>query len=74
MEAQHGLQALGQCVVMKAVAIENLQKGNFKKAFAQGVCAMKKIDKIVGSPDFEVLSFKEDFLTIVEQNLVRAGL
>ena len=74
MDAQKVLKALGQAVVRKHMALEYLAQGKFELAREEAVEAMATLETFIGYPDHELLTFKQDFMTIIEQNLLRSSL
>jgi len=73
MDAQKNLQALGACVVRKALASEHLSAGRFHKAREEAVQAMKTLESYLAPNDFEIAGFKEEFITILEHNILNSN-
>merc|ERR1711879_472478 len=74
MDVQKALQGLAQCFVKKEMAFEHLKAGRWAKARQQAVELMKILQTFVGMPDYELLSFREDFITIIEHALTHSSL
>ena len=67
IDVQNCLQGLGQVMLKKGLAAETLKAGDLKNAFKQAISAVKQAHTYVGLPDYEILDFREIFLSIAEQ-------
>ena len=67
IDVQNCLQGLAQVMLKKNLASEMLKQGDLKNAFQQAISAVKQLTLYVGLPDYEILDFRETFLSIAEQ-------
>jgi len=67
IDVQNCLQGLGQVMLKKGLAAETLKAGDLKNAFKQAISAVKQAHTYVGLPDYEILDFREIFLSVAEQ-------